>query len=311
MPILEVEHPPKQGCIVDIARRIGERQLPALYTIHIVLNEYEPIIAWPEGLKHSYAVCLIGVDSNNIEEAFRRASLEFYNNARVGELEDALEAGDFKRARRILDDVEDVLVGMGLGDYVKAFRALNDRAITVLKTGSLDRAIEYAGEAARILGRMEFEYIIRRLSESLMILHTGGYAIILQKPPRSGLYYIRVEWPSIILDLARLFPGNIRALKEPGDVDAAFLEALMRVRPSYRPHILKAYLEANGVKSREAFEYALKDFTLAPSVVKSIRNGYLTFVIILDDVYIIELPRARIRTSGDLDRDFISLIRGP
>lgn len=311
MPILEVEHPPKPGCIRDIARRIGERQLPVLCTIHIVLNEYEPIVAWTEGLKHSYAVCLTGVDSNNIEEAFRRASLEFYNNARIGELEDALEAGDFKRARRILDDVEDVLVGMGLGDYAKAFRALNDRAITVLKTGSLERAIEYAGEAARILGRMEFEYIMRKLSESLMILHAGGYAIILLKPPRIGLYHVSVEWPSIILDLARLFPGNIRALKEPDDADAAFLEALMRVRPAYRQYILKAYLEANGVKSREAFEYALKDFTLAPSVVKSIRNGYLTFVIILDDVYIIELPRARIRTSGDWDRDFISLIRGP
>ena len=307
--MFEAKYPITLECLSAIWSTVRDMQLTAgIYHANIALNEYAPVLLYTSGGRVSIVSCINSGLEAGLAEAVNRARFELGIITKAIEWNTAVTSGDLKGARRILEHAVEVLNRMGFGNYARDFQAIHEAGLNALKRGDLGRLREVVEESEALWGRIIYEYALRKLAGEYMILKIGQYSIILLNPPGKGLYEVPVGYLAMMEALSRIFPGNVRIVKNPDDVDSAFADAFMRVGERYSRQLLLAYLELNGLGKARDFALRYNPFVVI-SIVKMLKNGYYTVVRPFNgDVYEFGFPRARFIPSGDLVRDFINVI---
>lgn len=307
--MFEAKYPITLECLSTIWSVIRDMQLTAgIYHANIALNEYAPVLFYTSGGRVSIVTCINSGLEASLVEAANRARVELGILTRAIEWDVAITSGDLKRARRILEEAVSALNRMGLGEYARDFLAIHEAGLNALKRGDVEKLREVIGESKVLWGRIIYEYALRKMAVEYMILKIGQQSIILLNPPGRGLYDIPVGYLAMMEALSRIFPDNVRIVKNPDDIDSAFADAFMRVGERYSRHLLIAYLELNGLGQARDLALRYNPFVVI-SIVKMLKNGYYTVVRPFNgDVYEFDFPRVRFIPSGDRVRDFINTI---
>ena len=288
------------------------QQALGLYAVYMSLLEYIPMINYQGTTRNATLNCLadssIGDVISEYKSLVNRFSSELPNKLPIDELGLAIGAGDINKARRLLNTIEDALESMGLDTHARQFRAVGESMIASVKHGEVDKALELVGRAFGILTRAEFEYVTRELASKYMVLWAGEYAMVLLKPPRTGVYNVTPGFIQMLVDVSRLFPSEIRIQADPDDDDAAFIDAVRRVSPRYVGRLVRMYLVANGFDPGLAGLASVTPYTVA-STVRTIRSGFLSVVAAWGgSIYVIEHPTVKFVSSGDKNTDLRHLL---
>lgn len=307
--MFEAKYPITLECLSTIWSVIRDMQLTAgIYHANIALNEYAPVLFLTSRGRFGIVSCVNSGLEASVVEAANRARVELGIATKAIEWNTAITSGDLKRARRILEYAVSALNSMGFGNYARDFQIIHEAGLNALKRGDLERLREVVEESEALWGRITYEYALRKMAGEYMILKIGQYSIILLNPPGKGLYEVPVGYLAMMEALSRIFPDNVKIIKNPDDIDSAFADAFMRIGERYSRHLLLAYLELNGLGRARDLALRYNPFVVI-SIVKMLKNGYYTVVRPFNgDVYEFGFPRARFIPSGDRVRDFINVI---
>lgn len=307
-------YPIAQDCIDAISTNVTRdaQQALGLYAVYMSLLEYIPMIQFQGTTRNATLDCLADNNIGDIISEYRslvnRLRSEFLDRLPIDELGLAIGAGDVNKARRLLNTIEDALESMGLGTHAREFRAVGESMIASVKHGEVGKALELVGRSLGILTRAEFEYVTRELASRYMVLWAGDYAVVLLKPPRTGIYNVTPGFIQMLVDVSRLFPSEIRIQADPDDDDAAFIDAVRRVSPRYVGRLVRMYLIANGFDPSLAGLASVTPYTVA-STVRTIRSGFLSVVAAWGgSIYVIEHPTVKFISSGDRNADLRHLL---
>ena len=314
IPFIEYKYPITSNCLELITKEVtpDKKQAVVVNFTYNVLNEYMPVVFYLSTLRHGVLVCL-DMDIEEVRTRFSEfnndvvdLSKEFNEVVGLARLNNAIMGSDWQTARRVLDDVVENMKNLGLPGHATAFRALNENALNEMKRGRVTRASEYASKAAGVITMAEYEYIIRGLSRKYSVLWFSNYAIVLLKPPMTGLHNMPTDYVSLMKELARLFPSDVVVHEDPNDEDAAFVYAMSKVssNKNYVLILLDAYLRLHGLSldglSQGSRVIAIKFPFFVPWILKGLRNGYLTYIdVIGNTTYLIEFPKNRQNNTGD------------
>ena len=320
LPIFKPRYPLAEDCFEGVKKHVirNEKQAASVYLAYIALAEYVPVIEYRAQEGYATLTCIVDDEAKALVDEYRRLLNEvarrFIETIHLQDFSKALDNDDLQMARKLLNDIEESLKSLGLPQYASAFRALNEAAIAALKRHDERKVSEAVSKAVDVISKAEYEYVMRELSKKYMILLAGGFAIILLKPPAPGLHSIPTDFIPLMEELARLFPDDVKVHKNPDDEDAAFADAIRRLKnKDYVRRIIDAYLERNGITLLNAPGAYLLAW-LAPinaiSAMKTIKNGYLTAIdAVGDDIYIIEYPKVKLESSGDKTKDFEEIMK--
>ena len=322
IPVVVLKYPVAPNCSDLLASLTTKYHARAMTIAYIALNDYIPIVFFPDVLQHGGLLCL-SVDEPTVKEKFDEFNkvvndliLGFGREIGLPQFLSAIMSNDVKAARSALEYVVERLRGLGLVQYASAFMAANEKAIAEMKRGRFEDARDAAAKAVSIITRAEYEYIVREVAKRYMVLWNDMYAIVLLDPPTTGFYNIPTDFIPLMEELARLFPDNVRVFKNPNDEDAAFIYAMRKVKGNklYELHLLNAYLRLHGLSLDEmstvARAIATKYPSLVPWVMKGLKSGYITYMDVVGDVvYLIEFPRNRQKYSGDFKEVFENALK--
>ena len=324
IPFVEYKYPITGNCLKLIIKEVttDEKQAVVMNFTYNILNDYIPVFFYLSTLRHGALVCLdmdveeVRTRFNEFNNSVMELSREFNEIIGLARLNNAIMNSDWQTARRVLDDVVENIVRLGLPGHATAFKAFNENAINEMKRGNTRKVTETVAKAAEVITAAEYEYIIRGLSKRYLVLWAGNYTITLLNPPTTGLYKVPTSFTPLMKELAKLFPSNVRVYEDPNDEDAAITYALKKVRNNkvYELHLINMYLKLNGLNfnelSEDAKQIAVKYPLSIPWIIKGLKNGFLTYIdVVGDTTYLIEFPRARQNNAGDFKALFENALK--
>ena len=318
VPIMELKYAIISECFDEIKKRFPKYHTN-IKIVYRALNEYMPVIIFLDAEQYVFLLCL---DNGNEEvktkfkefnEVINSINNRFNEALKIQQLEDAVLRRNLQLVRDLIENVTDNLRNLGLAQYAVTFRAIGGKLIMEVKRGKLYDAIY---DINKMLARAGYEYVVRELAKKYMVLWNDVYAMTLLNPPTTGLYSIPIDFIPLMEELAKLFPGDIKVHKNPNDTDVAFAYTMRKIINSneqFVEHLLDAYLRLNGFSlnelSEDAKRMAIDASFLMPSIIKSLKSGYDTYIIIANDAaYLIEFPRNKLKYNGNLKEAFENIL---
>ena len=279
---------------------IGRQGGELIHLLSTVLHRYRP--AWvvryfDENYMHVYdGACIPEFADKNgwVEEEQEVGRLIDGINreyqARLDELRVALRVGDVDRARGVLRSIGEFLEGRGFNPW-----PIIDEVNARIRRGGGVR--EYINRLGRMYMDAVWGLITSELASRYLVLDGGDYLLVLLGRRGGGRYVLPTSEYDVLRLLSGLFPNDVRLLEGVVDADTAFAVALKRLAGTpYAKELAEAFLDINiGLVDRldELLDRlpSTISVTCLPSVVRTLRLGYLSKIITSDTkATIIEFP---------------------
>ena len=287
------------GCRDVVGRMIGRKNGYLVNWLSIILHRYKP--AWvvkyfgDDGRVHvSDGVCIPDFIGGNgwlkeeeqvvggLVEQVLREYFALWDEFRL-----ALSRRDVDKARSLLRSIGEFLEGHGVNPW-----PIIDEVNARLRRGG--NVLEYLDRLGRLYANVVWGIIVGELSSRFMTLDGGDYIVLLLGRSGGGRYVLPSSEYGIIKLLSGLFPDDVRLLEGVVDNDTAFAVALKRLAgtPYVKP-LIEVYLNLNRevVGKLPNIITSITNLACLPSIVRTLRLGYLSEVIPVNDTaVIIEYP---------------------
>ena len=285
-------------CRDVLGKMIGRKNGELIHWLSTILHRYKP--AWvvkyfgDDGRVHvSDGVCIPNFVSGNewikeeeqvVSSLVERVLNEYF--ALWDEFRLVLGSGDVDRARGLLRSIGEFLEEHG----VNPWPIIDEINARFRRGGSV---IEYLNRLGRLYANVVWGIIVGELSSRFMTLDGGDYLVLLLGRSGGGRYVLPSSEYEVIKLLSGLFPDDVRILEDVVDIDTAFAVAIKRLANTpYAKELTEVYLGLyRDLLDRLPSGISINKPTCLPSIVRTLRLGYLSEVVPVDDrAVIIEYP---------------------